>query len=224
MSSIRKTDLSSYIPGMRKAGRKVSRSILAQSFLGGLLLWLTASCSGFAEEPVAHGWKRQPFDFGAADLRGDIALPTDATLQSAPFQPRQAGTAGRTTVVGKVASSATVPADVTVMIFDLEYPAVPLRVCAYEAQATGLDVVSQSVSDDLSSASLRSVEAKDGKFEQVTFTRCLTRGTKLIAFHFATKRAGMGEDAAVSAGERIETFAATMLKGLTFADGKPASH
>ncbi|WLR92053.1 hypothetical protein [Shinella zoogloeoides] len=224
MSSIRKTVLSSHTPGMGKAGGKVSRSILAPSFLGGALIWLTASCSGFAEEPVAPGWKKQAFDFGAADLRGDIALPNDGTLQSDHFQPRQAGTAGRSTVVGKIASSATVPADVTVMAFDLEYPATPLRVCAYEAQTAGLDIVSQSVTDDQSSASLRSVKAKNGKFEQVAFTRCLTRGTKLLAFHFATKPAGTGEDAAVSAGEKIETFAATMFKGLTFADGKPVSH
>lgn len=224
MSSIRKTVLSSHIPGMGKAGGKVSRSILARSFLGGALIWLTASCSGFAEEPVAPGWKKQAFDFGAADLRGDIALPNDATLQSAHFQPRQEGAAGRSTVVGKIASSATVPADVTVMAFDLEYPATPLRVCAYEAQAAGLSVVSQSVSDDLSSASLRSVKAKNRKFEQVGFTRCLTRGTKLLAFHFVTKPAGADEDAAVEAGEKIETFAAAMFKGMGFGDGKPVSH
>lgn len=224
MSSIRKTVLSSHIPGMGKAGGKVSRSILARTFLGGALIWLAASCSGFAEEPIAPGWKKQAFDFGAADLRGDIALPNDAALQAAHFQPRQEGTAGRSTVVGKIASSATVPADVTVMAFDLEYPATPLRVCAYEAQAAGLDVVSQSVTDDQSSASLRSVKAKNGKFEQVGFTRCLTRGTKLLAFHFATEPAGAGEDSAVSAGEMIETIAATMFKGLTFADGKPVSH
>lgn len=163
MSSIRKTVLSPHAPEMGKADGKVSGSVLARSFLGGALIWLTAFCSGFAEEAVEPGWKKQAFDFGAADLRGDIALPNDAVLQSAHFQPRQAGTAGRSTVVGKVASSATVPADVTVMAFDLEYPATPLRVCAYEAQTARLDVVSQSVTDDQSSASLRSVKARNGK-------------------------------------------------------------
>lgn len=204
--------------------RKMIGSILTRGFFGGALIFLAASCSGFAEEPVAAGWRKQAFDFGAPDLRGDIALPDDAAFQSTHYQPRQTGTAGRSTVVAKIAASATVPADVTVMTFDLEFPAAPLRVCAYEAQAAGLDVVSQSVSDDLASASLRSVKAKNGKFEQVTFTRCLTRGTKLLAFHFTTKPAGTGEDAAVSAGERIEIFAATMFKGLTFADGKPVGH
>uniref|UniRef100_A0A9E8CU78 Uncharacterized protein n=1 Tax=Bosea sp. NBC_00436 TaxID=2969620 RepID=A0A9E8CU78_9HYPH len=188
------------------------------------MIWLTASCSGFAEEPVAPGWKKQDFDFGAPDLRGDIALPSDAALQSVHYLPRQAGTAGGLKVVGKIASSATVPADITVMAFDLEYPAAPLRVCANEAQMIGLDVVSQSVTDDLSGASLRSVQARDGQFEQVAFTRCLTRGTKLLVFHFTAKPAGTGEDAVVKTGKRIETFAATLFKGMTFTDGKPVSH
>lgn len=228
MSGIRRSVPPTRVYAIGKVSEAAARPIfgpsLAWSFLGGALLWLTASCSGFAEESVAPGWKKQAFDFGAVDLRGDIALPDDAVLQSAQYQPRITGLAGRSTVVGKIASSATVPADVTVMAFDLEYPAAPLRVCAHEAQVEGLDVVSQAVSDDLSSASLRSVKAKDGKFEQVAFTRCLTRGAKLLAFHFATKPAGADEDAVVDAGERIETFAATMFRGTTFADGKPISH
>ena len=91
-------------------------------------------------------------------------------------------------------------------------------------QAIGLDVVSQSVSDDLSAASLRSVKRQGGKFEQVAFTRCFTRGTKLLAFHFAAKPAGANEDAIVNTGKSIETFAATMFKGLAFDDRMPVSH
>lgn len=202
---------------------KVSGAAVARSILCGALIWLTPLSSGFAAQTVAPGWKMQAFDFGAADLRGDIALPDDAALQTAHFQPRQSGTAGSTTVVGKIASSATVPADVTVMAFDLEYPTVPLGVCAYEVQLAGLTVVSQSVSDDLSDASLRSVKAKGGKFEQVAFTRCLTRGTKLLAFHFVMKPTGVDKDAAVAAGERMERLSATMFKDMAFADGKPIS-
>lgn len=228
MSSVWKSVLSLQFCRTERAGstsiRKVSGSTAARSFLGGALIWLTTSCSGFAEEPVMPGWKNEAFDFGAADLRGNMALPNDAVLQTASYQPRQAGNAGRSTVVGQIAASAGVPADVTVMAFDLEYPAAPLRVCAYETRAAGLDVVSQSASDDLSSASVRSVKAKNGKFTEVAFTRCLTRGTKLLAFHFAMRPVGADEDAAMDAGEKIEMFAATMFKGMRFADGKPMSH
>lgn len=200
------------------------KSRFSRILLGGALIWLSASCSGMAEERIAEGWKKQPFDFGAPDLRGEITVPEDASLQTAAMQPRETGAAGRSTVVGKIEASATVPAEVTVMAFDLEYPAAPLRVCAYETQASGLDVVSQSTSDDLSAASVRSVRTHNGAFELVAFTRCLTRGNRLLAFHFAAKPDGAGEAAAIRTGERIETFAATMFKGMAFADGEPASH
>lgn len=202
----------------------VSKSRFARFFLGSALMWLCASHPGMGEEKVAEGWKKQPFDFGAPDLRGDIAVPVDAALQAAAMQPRQTGTAGRSTVVGKIEASATVPAEVTVMSFDLEYPAAPLRVCAFEIQASGLDVVSQSTSDDLSDASLRSVRTHNGAFEQVAFTRCLTRGNRLLAFHFTAKPEGKDEAAIVRTGERIERFATTMFKDMALADGEPTSH
>ncbi|ANG98764.1 hypothetical protein A8A54_19375 [Brucella pseudogrignonensis] len=202
----------------------ISKSRFARLLLGGAMIWLSASCSGLAEEHVDEGWKKQPFDFGAPDLRGDITVPVDATLQMVAMQPRQPGMAGHSTVVGKMAASATVPAEVTVMAFDLEYPAAPSRVCAYEADVVGLDVVSQSTSDDLSAVSLRSVRTRNGAFEEVAFTRCLTRGNRLLVFHFAAKPNVADEAAAVRTGERIENFAATMFKGVAFADGEPISH
>lgn len=210
----------------RILGVRVTGSLLARTFLGSALIWLSA-CSGGAEEPISsapQGWAIQAFDFGAPDLRGEIALPSNAMLQAVRYQPRQPNTAGHSTVVGKVEPSGTVPADVTVMAFDLEYPAAALRVCAYEAQAIGLDVVSQSASDDLSSASLRSVRGRDGKVEQVAFTRCLTRGTKLLAFHFAAAPDSADENATVKTGKEIEAFARTMFRHMTFADGEPLSH
>lgn len=203
---------------------QMSKSGFARFLIGGALMWLSASCAGMAEENVVEGWRKQPFDFGAPDLRGDIAVPVDAALQTAAMQARKTGTAGRSTVVGKIEASATVPAEVTVMAFDLEYPAAPLRVCAFETQASGLDVVSQSTSDDLSAASLRSVRTHNGAFEQVAFTRCLTRGNRLLAFHFAAKPGGADEASAVRTGKRVESFAATMLTGMAFNDGDPTSH
>lgn len=190
----------------------------------GLAIWLTASCHVWAQQPVPAGWRKQTFDFGSTDLRGEILVPANADFQTVEIQPRQAGTAGNVTVVGKIAPSATVPADVTIMALDLEYPAAALRVCLYEAGLIGLEVFSRSVAEDLSSASVRSMRVKDGRFEQVAYSRCLTRGTKLLVFHFIASPAATDEESAFATGGNIETFARTALDGLTFADGKPVSH
>lgn len=190
----------------------------------GLLIWLTASCHVWAQQPVPAGWRKQTFDFGSTDLRGEILVPANADFQTVEIQPRPAGTAGNVTVVGKIAPSATVPADVTIIALDLEYPAAALRVCLYEVGLIGLEVFSRSVADDLSSASVRSMRVKDGRFEQVAYSRCLTRGTKLLVFHFIASPAGTDEESAFATGGNIETFARTALDGLTFADGKPVSH
>ena len=208
----------------RKGKTRQIRIQLVQTVLAGALIWLSASCSGFAGEAAMVGWKKQVFDFGAPDLRGVLMLPDDSTMQTAQYQPRQAGTAGQSTIVAKIDASASVPADITIMAFDLEYPASPLRACAYEMQAIGLDPVSQSVTDDMSSATLRSVEVREGKFEQIGFTRCLTRGTKLLAFHFAVKPQSVDEDGAVELGETIETFAEEMFREMSFEDDMPVSH
>ena len=202
-------------------GRLLQRWPFFVSILIGLAFWVLAPVWG----ATMSEWQKQTFDFGAPDLRGSLMLPSDAIMQTAKYQPRQGDSAGSTTVVAKIDVSARVPANITVMAFDLAYPAAPLRVCAYEVQALGLNLVSQAVEADISSASLRSVQMQGDQFKQITFTHCLTRGSKMIAFHFAaTPAEGGGEDDAIKVGEKIETFAKAMLEDMTFDDGKPVSH
>ncbi|CAM4082816.1 hypothetical protein BOTU111921_10790 [Bordetella tumbae] len=192
--------------------------------LGSMLIGLMTTTWCVAASPPT-GWQTKTLNFGAPDLRADIALPKGATLQTVNYEPRQPNTAGRSVVVGKVTPSKTVPADVSIVAFDLEYPAAAVRLCAYEVQATGLDVISLSVSDDSASADLRSLKADEGKPVQVGFTRCLTRGTKLLVFHFVTATTGKHDErTAMRTGKSVETFARTMLDDIRFADGKPASH
>jgi len=202
----------------RKMRKKFSSTTLPLLIALTTASWVTAAAS------LPTGWETKTLNFGAPDLRADIALPKGATLQTVNYEPRQPNTAGRSVVVGKVAPSKTVPADVSIVAFDLEYPAAAVRLCAYEVQATGLDVISLSVSDDSSSASLRSIKVDDGKPVQVGYTRCLTRGTKMLVFHFVTTASKNDERTAMRTGKGVEAFARTMLDDIRFADGKPASH
>lgn len=168
-------------------------------------------------------WQTTEIDLGAPDLRFQISLPRDARVETTPYAPRAEGAAGRASVAAKITMPGPLPVEATVMVFDLEYPAAAARVCTFEVELVGMEILSTPISADQSAASVRSFGRDDAGLESVGFTRCLTRGQKLLVFHFSSAPAEQATTLA-EAGGSLETAAQRALDGITFDDGQPASH
>lgn len=177
-------------------------------------------------QATENGWVRKAFDFGAADINFETLVPSDAKVETTELGSPDPGTIGKIKIVGKIyPADGDDPVEVTIRAFDLAAPASASRVCGYEIESAGYTPRSLKSAPDLSDARIFATKSNGSRPVEGVFSRCLTRGNKMLALHFiADVNSAENVEAADLLVEKAQDYANTILSNIIFADGKPAGY
>lgn len=175
-----------------------------------------------AAAPLAEGWVRKSFDFGVEALDFEAAVPAGTSVETTAMKPRETGTAGKIVIVGKVYPAKTgLPVEVTIQAFDLAVPAVASRICAHEAEIAGYTPRGRRATPDLSEAELFATKSDGNKPAGGVFSRCMTRGDKVLVTHFLFDVSGVTDKKELeNRTSQAQDYYKTFISSIVFADGQ----
>ncbi|NGN45302.1 hypothetical protein G6N74_30075 [Mesorhizobium sp. CGMCC 1.15528] len=182
---------------------------------------ITTPAAARQAESTGEGWVKKRFDFGAEDLAFEAAVPADASVKTTTMPPREAGTLGRIMIVGKIyPAKAGTPVEVTIQAFDLMAPAAASRVCAHEAEIAGYTLRARRAEPDLSDAELFAKKSDENRPIGGVFSRCMTRGNKMLVTHFLFDVSGVTDkDELDVRANQAQDYYKTFISSIVFADG-----
>jgi hypothetical protein len=124
-------------------------------------------------------------------------------------------------IVGKIyPEKAGTPVEVTIQALDLTAPAAASRVCTHEAEIAGYTLRARRAEPDLSDAELFATKSDGNRPICGVFSRCMTRGNKMLVTHFLFDVSGvMDEEEFDVRANQAQDYYKTFISSIVFADG-----
>jgi hypothetical protein len=192
------------------------------------ILILTAAATVCSRSDVAaddDSSVRKTFDFAAPALNFEAAIPRDATVETVPMDAAEPGTMGNVKIIGKVKTGKNGPqVETTIVGYNLQAPAAALRICSFEAGASGYTPRLSKGSSDLTEVMLFANRADNGKPQSAAISYCFARAKQALAIHFIVDVSSAAtKEAADELVYQTDDYARAFMESLSWGNGQESS-